>query len=1430
MADSTLNIYINALVRGLAEVGEMSNKVREAAGSTEQLNQTTKKGAPANAELSESVKALGEGYRSLTSHVNTAIKAFIGFLAIKGAKELADYAARTETLGITLSIVGKNAGYSQESLSQYEVSLKKLGITTQAAREAMTKMIQAGLPLGPMAEGSASNVERLARASQDLAVVSGQNSSVTFQKLITNIQQMDTIGLRYMGITVNMVAAQEAFATSLGKSASALTQQQKIQAANNAVLAEAEKLQGSYEASLGTVGKRMQSMKRYQEELAEVLGQKLLPAYAAIVDSTTNLLEALTSIAADTEKSKIASEEYGAALGQLADTLGELIKFIAEFAAANIDVLGSISVNIVGLATDLLQLVASLMRASGETDVLGAALWTFGLLVAGLRDGLRVLYAVVLELGVSFLVVTRDIINAVAALFGMIPGLKSLAVALRGIADGLDGAAVASHEAAGQIMTDFANGNTATKKFMDGVHDANIAVTDFGKATNISEVVKEFELLADATKKNALSSSDMKAAGDKLVSNLEKMYLAGKLTKEEFVGLVDTSVLLGAQLPEGFKSGADALDTLQKKIEAAKVTFMDFGKGTSFEAIEEEVRKLTEAQRLNTLSSVEQKKAIDLVTASIKKFGEAGGEVKQVNTLMAGLATVTSTMGKEMEQAYKNIGSSASELASGVSVKFSEMSSGMIALGAAAEVTGEQFLEAFAGKIDSAQTISELSLMGDAIDELRKKSENLFVVDEFVAAEEALKAAGEAASLAALKFDKLFEASLKSAKTSADYDKLTADVEKVGKQVGLTTEEVEKYIAQLERQKAILPEIAAAYDALGIKSQSALKTISESVEKQYETLKKSGASVSELDQAWKKYAEAAIAANNGVASSTLRAEAGMRGYRIEVDSVGKATVVAMKNASDGMRLLENLVPGITAAYEKLGLKSQQALEQQRDELKKAYDLLVLSGAGVDALRAGWLVYAEAAIAANNGVADSTIQAEAETNGYIHTVDTLGKSHLKAAEAAKDGMEVAAEHTSRIQENNTALMAQADANLAVAQTTGDATLIQQAQIEVARVAAQAARDTAAAKWAEAQAAYAAGDASAYQKGQQALAADAAVKTAEAGLKALEQVSRGIGRVSVISNESIAKSAGIAADAVWAVGAAYEKVELKFAAGVYSAEQVWGKIGKYFESVIEWSSRLAGAQDQVDVLMDSLSDSVGATEFAINKAKAALTPMDDLTARVHNSVVILGDERLEPLRAAIKDAEDRMQALRDTSKSALEAIQDEWDQLNGRLEDIEKRRAEKRRAELEAQLDAAKAAKDSVAIADLEKALRLLGEVNRANINSAKSREQEAAAAAKAAAAKAATDKASLAAQTSSIKNNEIIIGQQETLSGITKGSNVVPIRESSTSASSGTINPGVAAAGAGGGYVINVNGIMTASANDLARMIKPELDRITRLKS
>lgn len=94
---------------------------------------------------------------------------------------------------------------------------------------------------------------------------------------------------------------------------------------------------------------------------------------------------------------------------------------------------------------------------------------------------------------------------------------------------------------------------------------------------------------------------------------------------------------------------------------------------------------------------------------------------------------------------------------------------------------------------------------------------------------------------------------------------------------------------------------------------------------------------------------------------------------------------------------------------------------------------------------------------------------------------------------------------------------------------------------------------------------------------------------------------------------------------------------------------------------------------------------------------------------SSLNLLDDSDLSSLESAIASAEQRMQALGDSTRNTLEGLQSELDQLQGREDQVEARRFAQRRRELEAQREEASAAGNNQAVADMTRAIALLREV-------------------------------------------------------------------------------------------------------------------------
>ncbi len=231
--------------------------------------------------------------RTLGDSLDSVSKQMISFSGIAGTlagalsvaaitgyiKEASLLQARYETLGVSMKIVGNNSGYTADQMNSAAEGMQKAGISMIESRQQALRLVQAHIDL--------SNANKLARIAQDAAVIGNMNSSEAFANMIHGIQTGQTDVLRTIGLNVSMEQSYAAYAATLGKTSTSLTQTEKTQAVLNSVMKEGEGIAGTYEAALGTAGKQLNSMTRYQENYKVILGETFNEALTVSVMAFT---------------------------------------------------------------------------------------------------------------------------------------------------------------------------------------------------------------------------------------------------------------------------------------------------------------------------------------------------------------------------------------------------------------------------------------------------------------------------------------------------------------------------------------------------------------------------------------------------------------------------------------------------------------------------------------------------------------------------------------------------------------------------------------------------------------------------------------------------------------------------------------------------------------------------------------------------------------------------------------------------------------------------------------------------------------------------------------------------------------------------------------------------------------------------------------
>ena len=216
------------------------------------------------------------GWGKLVLGVGAGLTAMLAGVS-KLAFDTAYAAGRVEQLANVNALMEENAGLAAGSAAAAAAGIKSLGIESVVAQEAVSKLIRGNINLA--------DATTLARTAQDAAVVSGSNSSETFDRIIHGITTLNPLVLRNAGIIVDTKKAYQTYADSLGIAAKTLTTVQKQQALTNAVIEAGIPLAGLYEKALEDPVKKLGSLPRIFAETRVEIGTAFLPTFTNVVDT-----------------------------------------------------------------------------------------------------------------------------------------------------------------------------------------------------------------------------------------------------------------------------------------------------------------------------------------------------------------------------------------------------------------------------------------------------------------------------------------------------------------------------------------------------------------------------------------------------------------------------------------------------------------------------------------------------------------------------------------------------------------------------------------------------------------------------------------------------------------------------------------------------------------------------------------------------------------------------------------------------------------------------------------------------------------------------------------------------------------------------------------------------------------------------------------
>lgn len=141
-----------------------------------------------------------------------------------------------------------------------------------------------------------------------------------------------------------------------------------------------------------------------------------------------------------------------------------------------------------------------------------------------------------------------------------------------------------------------------------------------------------------------------------------------------------------------------------------------------------------------------------------------------------------------------------------------------------------------------------------------------------------------------------------------------------GEQVALALDGARRKVDEL---RPGIDSLSEAYRRFGFSTQAELQRVAAENKKAWDLIRQDATlSLAQKQTAFKQYADSAIAANRGVADSTIQAEAQTLKLAITADATGKKIVGSMAEGTAAVHLHKAAVEGVTGAYDDMGLAVQ----------------------------------------------------------------------------------------------------------------------------------------------------------------------------------------------------------------------------------------------------------------------------------------------------------------------------------------------------------------------------------------------------------------------------------------------------------------------------------------------------------------------------
>lgn len=330
-------------------------------------------------DIAKKASEIGKPMRNAGLAITAGVTLPLGALITKSTMA----AAKVDSLDLIVKQLGATAGYTEGEIMGYAEAVRKQGIEAASSREIIAKFITAQL--------DAADAAGLARIAQDQAVISGENSTATMERLTDALITGNSQMFRSMKMNVDLGASYEAMAESLGKNVDELTEVEMVQARVNAVTAYGATIQGTYEAAMGDSFKQMGSFKRYLDDIYVAMGQYFTPALSEGVEAVGGLLKAIPELISEGGALEPVLQSWGDAASDAAGNLADMTEKLKNMSPETAVFIGDMLAATAGMGGMLLVGGQAIIWLSKLAPLLGTsvgAMTGFGLAVYAATAGI----------------------------------------------------------------------------------------------------------------------------------------------------------------------------------------------------------------------------------------------------------------------------------------------------------------------------------------------------------------------------------------------------------------------------------------------------------------------------------------------------------------------------------------------------------------------------------------------------------------------------------------------------------------------------------------------------------------------------------------------------------------------------------------------------------------------------------------------------------------------------------------------------------------------------------------------------------------------------------------------------------------------------------------------------------------------------------